>query len=82
MGVMPSIESCKALLELDAAGALVPHGIGGHARNCLTWAVDEIGRLQAALDVARTALLKIERQSEESRAILTRVHEQLTTKGD
>lgn len=27
--------SAKALLELDAAGALVPHGIGGHARKII-----------------------------------------------
>lgn len=26
------IQSAKALLELDASGTLVPHGIGGHAR--------------------------------------------------
>ena len=26
------IKSAQALLDLDAAGALVPHGIGGHAR--------------------------------------------------
>lgn len=29
------ITSAKALLELDAAGALVPHGIGGHARTII-----------------------------------------------
>lgn len=28
-------ESIEALLELDNAGALVPHGIGGHARTLL-----------------------------------------------
>ena len=30
------IECINALLELDAAGALVPHGIGGHARGLLS----------------------------------------------
>lgn len=65
---MPSIEACKALLQLDAADALVPHGIGGHGRNCLTWAVDEIMRLRAenenlrrwkALDKPITAAMAI-----------------------
>lgn len=30
------ILSTQALLDLDAAGALTPHGIGGHARTLLT----------------------------------------------
>ena len=29
------IPSAKALLELDAKGVLVPHGIGGHARDII-----------------------------------------------
>jgi hypothetical protein len=29
------IECAKALIELDAKGALIPHGIGGHARQLL-----------------------------------------------
>lgn len=29
------VRSAKALLDLDAAGALVPHGIGGHARTII-----------------------------------------------
>jgi hypothetical protein len=29
------IASAKALLELDAAGAMYPHGIGGHARTII-----------------------------------------------
>jgi hypothetical protein len=37
----------KALLELDADGALVPHGLGGHGRKCLTWCVSEVERLRA-----------------------------------
>lgn len=40
-------------------------------------AADEIKRLNASLDIARTALLRVERLSEESRAALTRVHQQL-----
>jgi predicted esterase len=30
------IESINALLELDASGSLVPHGVGGHARQLLS----------------------------------------------
>jgi len=30
------IACTEALLSLDAKGALVPHGVGGHARNLLT----------------------------------------------
>jgi len=30
------LDCTKALLDLDAKGALVPHGIGGHARTLLT----------------------------------------------
>lgn len=41
------LSSSKALLDLDADGALVPHGLGGHGRTCLTWCVDEIERLRA-----------------------------------
>jgi hypothetical protein len=41
-----SLDSCKALLELDAAGALTPHGLGGHGRTCLGWAIAEIKRLR------------------------------------
>lgn len=29
------IASAQALLDLDARGALVPHGIGGHARTII-----------------------------------------------
>lgn len=29
-------QSIEALIALDAEGALVPHGIGGHARTLLT----------------------------------------------
>jgi hypothetical protein len=36
----------------------------------------EIACLRAALDIARTGLLKIERQSEEARAALSRIVEQ------
>ncbi|WP_201319994.1 hypothetical protein [Burkholderia sp. E168m30] len=30
------VRSIEALLELDAEGALVPHGVGGHARALLS----------------------------------------------
>lgn len=33
------VSSAQALLDLDADGALVPHGIGGHARKLLTHAI-------------------------------------------
>lgn len=39
--------SSKALLELDADGALVPHGLGGHGRQCLLWCVAEVERLRS-----------------------------------
>ncbi len=39
-------------------------------------AADEIERLRAALDIARTALLTIERRCEEYRAQITRTIEQ------
>jgi hypothetical protein len=52
------LASCKALLELDADNALVPHGLGGHGRACLSWGVEEIERLRkveaAARNVAET----------------------------
>lgn len=38
--------------------------------------IDDNKRLRAALDIARTALLIIERRCEEGRAELTRAHEQ------
>lgn len=37
-------------------------------------AADEIERLQAAIDAARTGLLRVERLSEEARAAITRAH--------
>jgi len=40
-----------ALLELDAKGALVPHGIGGHARELLKQSSDLLERL--AIDAQR-----------------------------
>lgn len=53
------LASSKALLDLDADGALVPHGLGGHGRSCLTWCVDEIERLRAALAAEREACARI-----------------------
>lgn len=47
---MPDLlESSKALLDLDKAGALVPHGLGGHGRACLEWCVNEIDRLRTVI---------------------------------
>ena len=37
------IASAEALLHLDAKGALVPHGLGGHARTLLEEALKHIG---------------------------------------
>lgn len=37
--------SMKALVELDMDGALVPHGIGGHARTLLTAAYHRLAAL-------------------------------------
>ena len=56
------IESIVALVSLDRAGVLVPHGIGGHARSLLESAAirlsqpDRTAELEAALKVAREAL--------------------------
>lgn len=44
------LASSKALLALDADGALVPHGLGGHGRTCLEWCVAEIERLRTRVD--------------------------------
>jgi len=55
----------KALLELDAANALVPHGLGGHGRKCLAWCVGEIERLRdelAQLQDGRRAILPTSRK--------------------
>lgn len=30
------IAAARALLDLDASGSLVPHGIGGHARTIIS----------------------------------------------
>ncbi|MDS1142429.1 hypothetical protein RE432_18500 [Pusillimonas sp. SM2304] len=38
------VRSIKALLELDAKGALVPHGIGGHTRGLLSAAASRLGQ--------------------------------------
>ena len=56
------IESIVALVSLDRAGVLVPHGIGGHARSLLESAairlsqLDRVVELEATLKVARDAL--------------------------
>lgn len=46
----------------------------------LAAALAENERLRAALDIARTGLLKIERRCEEARTEITRVHEQSVSK--
>jgi hypothetical protein len=45
-----SIAAMKALLALDANGALVPHGLGGHGRACLSSAVQQLEELKAATE--------------------------------
>ena len=58
------IDSIVALVSLDRAGVLVPHGIGGHARSLLESAAirlsqpDRVAELEAALNVARAALME------------------------
>lgn len=39
--------SIKALVELDMEGCIVPHGIGGHARNLLTSAYHRLSQEEA-----------------------------------
>lgn len=41
--------NAQALLDLDKDGALVPHGIGGHARTIITEFISEHGRLTARI---------------------------------
>ena len=58
------IESIVALVSLDRAGVLVPHGIGGHARSLLESAAirlsqpDRTAELEAALKAARDGIDK------------------------
>ena len=42
------LDSIDALLHLDAKGALVPHGIGGHARTLLKESAKRIETLTKA----------------------------------
>lgn len=44
------VRSIKALLELDAKGALVPHGIGGHARSLLSAAASRLVQPAASVE--------------------------------
>ena len=46
------IASADALLDLDAKNALVPHGIGGHARTLLQDALDRALRSEPSEPVA------------------------------
>ena len=42
------IANINALLSIDAAGALVPHGLGGHAKTLLKAAADALEAAQPA----------------------------------
>lgn len=48
--------NAQALLDLDKDGALVPHGIGGHARTIITEFISEHGRLTARIAELEKAL--------------------------
>jgi hypothetical protein len=48
------VRSIKALLELDAQGSLVPHGVGGHARGLLSSAAARLAALDASAEHARS----------------------------
>lgn len=60
--------SIEALLALDAKGALVPHGIGGHARTLLSTAVQRLAAAEAGIkwEADRNALLLAELESSEA----------------
>lgn len=60
-GVSDLLESAKALLALDADGALVPHGLGGHGRACLEWSIAEIENLRTALKLGTLTVQSISR---------------------
>lgn len=49
-------DNAQALLDLDKDGALVPHGIGGHARSIITEFIAEHGRLTARIAELEKAL--------------------------
>lgn len=61
-------ESIEALLALDAKGALVPHGIGEHARTLLSTAIQRLATAEAGIkwEADRNALLLAELESHES----------------
>lgn len=49
-GDTPHLICCiNALLELDAKGALAPHGVGGHARQLLRAAATRLASQGAAV---------------------------------
>lgn len=50
------IRSIEALLSLDAAGALVPHGIGGHARELLESAAVRLAAAAAPVECRASQL--------------------------
>ena len=47
---MNLVSNAQALLDLDRDGALVPHGIGGHARTIITSFIAENASLQSRID--------------------------------
>lgn len=61
-------ESIEALLALDAKGALVPNGIGEHARTLLSTAVQRLATAEAGIkwEADRNALLLAELESSEA----------------
>lgn len=50
------LESTKALIELDAAGSLVPHGLGGHARVLLNALASRLATRDGAVERLEEAL--------------------------
>lgn len=66
------LESSKALLRLDTAKALVPHGLGGHGHGCLQWCVDEIDALRAFVKDIADSHLNL--YGSDARDALTKIH--------
>lgn len=51
MGDNDRLRDCiRALLEMDASGSLVPHGIGGHARSLLSACYGRLDELAVAIE--------------------------------
>lgn len=62
------ISCIEALISLDAKGALVPHGVGAHARTLLAAAVQRLATAEAGIkwEADRNALLLAELESSEA----------------